>query len=248
MRKIIGLFVVFVVLVTAAPAEDRGMPTSSSEAVAVLDKAREAMKSLKAVRYRAEYRPTGWLTAWVPEISATVLLAGQSSWKIDRFHFDGTVQPPKADKAQKVVAGCDGDTYFLVHDESKTVYEDIDPAVLGASGRSIPRAVLSAFTSGDPLSDERDAKQIELGETTTVSGELCDQVIVTLRDDRQTIWYIARKDHLPRRVDRVFTNPTEGRGTTELLIGNLELNPAVGHDAFKTVVPEGYARSDQFAP
>lgn len=223
-------------------------PSAGGDGAAVLEKARESMKSLTAVKYKADYKATGWLVERVPQISATVLLAGQSKWKIDRFHFEGTVQPPKAEAGKKVTAGCDGDFYFLIDEESKTVYEDIDPAVLGSSGRTIPRVVISGFTSGDPLAEERKAEKVELRESVDVNGEVCEQVVVTNEGGRQTIWYISKKDYLPRRMDRVIDHPDNGLGTTEMVLSHLETNPTIEGKPFKVVVPRGFSKSEDFAP
>lgn len=249
MRWVLTMFVIAGLTTAAIRADEtKDAPSAGGEGAAVLEKAREAMKGLKSVRYKVDYRGTGWLVERVPTVSATVLLAGQSQWKIDRFHFEGTLQPPKTEQPVNVTAGCDGDLYFLVHNEKKTVYEDIDTAVLGSFGRSIPRAVLSGFTSGDPLADEGKAEKFELKEPQSVEGESCDQVLVTMSGDRQVIWYISQKDHLPRRYDRLMKDPEKGSATTELVVSRLELNPKVEGNPFKAVVPEGFTKSDQFAP
>lgn len=262
MRSSLTLLLALTLFAVSVQADQtKEAPSAGGEGAAVLEKAREAMKSLTAVRYKVDYKPTAWLTKRIPVISANVLLAGQSKWKIDRFRFEGTVQPPPPEKSaegstepgktvgpQKMTAGCDGDMYFLIHEDSKTVYEDIDPAVLGSSGRAIPRAVLSGFTSGDPLADERKAEKIELREPVDVGGEKCDQVVVTMPGGRQTIWYISQKTSLPRRVDRIINDPKDGVATTELVLSEFEANPKVEGKPFKVVVPAGFTKSDQFAP
>lgn len=237
-------------LATAMVQADQTKETLSpgGDGVAILEKAREAMKSLKSVRYKADYRATGWLTEFVPNVQGEVLLAGQSQWKIDRFFCTVTVRPPKEENAQNLTAGCDGDVYFLINPLNQTAYEDMDAAVLGSNGRAVTRIVVSGLTSGDPLVDERKAQKVELKEDIDIAGESCHQVLVTLPDGgRQVVWYFSKKDYLPRRYDRLNKNPKGEEGSTQLLLTGLETNPKIEGNPFKLSLPAGFAKSDQFA-
>jgi outer membrane lipoprotein-sorting protein len=59
---------------------------------------------------------------------------------------------------------------------------------------------------------------------------------------------LAKKDFLPRRVERTF--PTQGgeMGGRQTTLSDLVVNPALEKDAFKLKLPEGFTKTDDFAP
>ncbi len=165
----------------------------------------------------------------------------------------GQPEPGKAASSDEVelTAGSDGNVYFLIDPKSKMAYEDMDPAVIGKHERNVQRVLMPGFGAQEPFKDELEADSIELKGTAEIGDEPCHEIYVDAKEPPDLIWYLSKKDLLPRRLVRVYPNqrdPEGEDGTTQLTISNLELNPRPEHDPFKLRVPEGFTKTDDFAP
>ena len=77
----------------------------------------------------------------------------------------------------------------------------------------------------------------------------CWQIQVVYRPNLEAVWFFSKKDYLPRRVERINTNPSGERGAApQLTVAELKLDPKFKDDPYKLVVPEGYEKTDEFAP
>ena len=67
--------------------------------------------------------------------------------------------------------------------------------------------------------------------------------------NQEADWYFSKKDFLPRRVDRLFP-AREGApaGGRSLIVTSVTPAPKFDKDPFKLDLPEGYTKSDDFAP
>lgn len=175
------------------------------------------------------------------------MLVKHARYDVPRFLLQ-VEMPGDDDPPIRLTAGCDGNEYFLVDPTSKTVYADLDPEVLGSNSRSLQRLLLSEFGNKAPFQDELKSDQITLAQAESVAGEDCHVVRVPGKNAPDTMWWISKKDHLPRRVRHLYTDKQQGEGATELTLSALVVNPPVREDPFRVRVPSGYKKTDDFAP
>lgn len=216
----------------------------------VLKKAQDAAKDLKRARYTAEYAGTGWVAKEVPNVHGTVIVGKNPKGEIGTFRAEVTIVSNGPDKVEPIqlTAGCDGENYFLEDKKSKTVYVDIDPAVMGSHSRDVQRPVLDVFTSSKPYEKLMTAKDLAIKTIPEIAGERCFELHATV-DGRSEVWYLAWRDYLPRRYERIYKNNEGEEGKTQLTLKNLEVNPELPEaDPFQIKVPEGFTKSDDFAP
>ena len=149
----------------------------------------------------------------------------------------------------EITVGSDGKTYFLIDAKAKKVYEDIDPAVVGTAGRSVGLLTMPEYVHPEPFSDEIKGAKQELKGSTKVGDEDCYEVHVTYTEGGQeATWFFSKKDFLPRRVDRFRQMPTGEKGSSQLIVTKLTVDPKLDKDPFKLIVPEGFTKIDDFAP
>jgi len=243
--------IVLVLAPLVAAEEKSGKNTPLSDPKVILEESAKALKAVKAVRYQADYKGTGWLTAMVPNIVGKVIVGEQSEHDINEFQCDISIKKSDSEETRQVVAGSNGDVYYLIDKEKKVAHEDMDPAVLGGGSRDYQRVVLEQFASLNPWEEElkTEPDKLALAGTETVDGEECYRVNITGRRPTLTEWYISVKDLLPRFVRRTYpAREGDGTGTSELKIINLEVNPDLGAKPFDLKLPEGFTKTDDFAP
>lgn len=221
-----------------------GVPSATE----VFQKAASAVKAAKLFRYRAEYKAEGWVTAFVANVTGTVTVGQQSDQGIERFSCQAKIKPPKSEETLEFTAASDGDNYVLVDPKTKTVYEDMDPGVLGSQSRNIRRVVMTELGVPEPFSKELKTEKIEVKGITKVGDEECFEVLAAAPNTPELTWYIAKKDFLPRKLTRKLTNEKNEVGTTELTLSEFVANPKDAKDPFKLPVPEGYKKTSDFAP
>jgi outer membrane lipoprotein-sorting protein len=106
------------------------------------------------------------------------------------------------------------------------------------------------FIHPTPFNDEINGRSRELKGSEKVDGEDCYiiHVVYAAEQAPQAIWSFSKKDFLPRRRIDIYALPDgqEGRGTKT--ITNLVVDPKVDEEVFKLKLPEGYTKTDDFAP
>ena len=230
------------------PASADKPKAASSEPREILEKAQAALEQVKQARYTARYHGEGWVTQYVATVEGSAMLGEMSEHEIARFRCDVKLTPPKSKETMQLTAGSDGDLFFLIDPKTKTVYADMDDAVLGTHSSNAQRLLIRDFVSKEPLAEELDGKPLELKEDVNVGGETCYQVYVAISESRGITWFISRKDWLPRRVDRVYKDPEQGEGSTRLVLTDLVVGTTCDVEQFKLTVPPGFTRTDDFAP
>jgi len=124
--------------------------------------------------------------------------------------------------------------------------------VLGKNSRDIQRVVVGAFFDKDAFKEELEAEGLELRGTVEVGGEQCYEVYSPVKTPPQKAiaWAISAEDLLPRRITRYYASREPGGpdGSTMVTMTNLAANPKQAGDPFKLSVPEGYTKTDEFAP
>lgn len=228
-----------------------GLAEELTDPSEILKRADEACRKVEAASYSVVARSTAWLESRVPSSEGEVVVAGKVKGQQDvgKFRVKARTRPPGGGEAVELVGGSDGENFFLIDSATKTVYEDIDPAVMGRSARAIQSLIIRPFVDAEPFTNEFKAEKLELKETADVDGESCYQVHITYADAQgEAVYFFSKKDLLPRRRDRIINNPEQGKATRELIISKLQVNPALPDSTFKAEVPEGYKKTDDFAP
>lgn len=237
----------------AAPvrAEDEEKKTEEkpNPAVEILKKADAATKAVSLVRYDAVAEITGPAAARAPKVSGGVTL-GAPNGDVPRFHINAHVKRPGSEDAFDCVAGCDGENFYLIDPVEKIAYVDLDQEVMGQKGREAAEMVMIEFGHPTPFQDEINADVAELLGTEKIGDTECNKIHVLYTGGRgESIWYFGKEDSLPRRVDRIFKRPDTGETNEKhIIISKLDVNPSFLVDPFKFVVPEGFEKSDDFAP
>jgi hypothetical protein len=214
----------------------------------ILAKAAVAVKKVKHAQYQARYQGTGWFKAYTPHLEGTAIIGEASKYDIVRFRVEVRMTPARAFETIELIAGSDGEIFYVIDPQKKLVYADADEAVLGTRARDPRRVLMYTFVSEDPLASLLEAEEIELREDLEIAGEPCFQIHVPRPDDRDVTWCLSKNDLLPRRVESQIKSPWNAIGTTQLEIHDLIVDTACQPEAFKLTVPEGFTRTDDFAP
>lgn len=218
----------------------------------ILKRADAAMKEVKTISYVAKYTSEGWVKPFVADVEGRAVLGPNADYDVPRFYCEVSIKKPDWDAPKKFKAGCDGNEYYLIDAKTKTAYHDMDPVVLGANSRNIQRVALPEFTLDEPLKDELEAKDLTLAGTKTIDGETCYEIRIGLekQQEKAIVWWISTKDFLPRGIKRIYPPRGEGTedGSTQLILSKLTATPKFKLDVFKLRVPEGYTKTDEFAP
>ena len=124
----------------------------------------------------------------------------------------------------------------------------MDPAVLGTRGSDVRRI----FIAPDAFENALKSEELELKGEITIGGEPCYEIHakVDAGPQQAEVWAVSIKDFYPRNVKRMYKMPDYGDeiGTTELTITELTINPNLGDNPFRPVVPAGFTKTDEFAP
>ncbi len=237
----------------AAWAQDAAKPAAAggelTDATEILKKADEASKAVDSVKYTAKAKGLGADEAKMPTVEGTVYLHGFKNNGPEKARYEGKVTIPEG-TPQEYIMGADGKEYFLIDPSKKIAYVDIDQQVVGRSGRMLGLLTMAEYVHEKPFSDEIGGVKKELKGSEKVGTEDTYHVYVKYAQEGQEAdWYFSKKDFLPRRVDRHIPGrdgaPPGGR---QLVVTSLTVAPKSDKDPFKFELPEGYTKSDDFAP
>ena len=223
-------------------------PKSVAEARAIIEKAREALKQIKTIRYQMKFQAHGWMAKYAADTEGSVLLGELSELNIPRFRCEIRITPADSKSAIELQASSDGEIYYVIDPKTRIVHADIDEAVLGSQSQDVLRVPFREFVIKEPLANELRAKQIEWKGEVKVGDVACHQIEVTMTETRRSTWFIAKQDWLPRRLVRVVTDATLGEGYMEYELQNLQPETTFDPKQFKLTVPAGYRKTDDFAP
>jgi outer membrane lipoprotein-sorting protein len=217
-------------------------------AMDILKKADAAIKAVDAVYYKVKVVPTGIAARRNGAAEGEGYMFGWDGGGPEKFY--ASLKTTKADTGEsvEVEGGGDGESYFVIDHTAKKAYEDMDPGVMGTSGRILRGLGMAEYVHNAPFDDELGAEKAELQGTETISGEKCYKIhVVYAGGQGQSTWYFAESDFLPRRRVRHISNP-RGEGTIDTTISNLKVDPKAKPELFKLTLPEGYEQIDDFAP
>lgn len=242
----------------AGDKKDEKPAGEMTDPLAILKKADAAVKAVKAAKYDLTLEGTGALKDRSVKLAASVIAAGRTTPESvdaqrvtpEKFRIEARFTVPSDSETRHIISGNDGEDYYLVDHRSKTVYADMDPAVLGSMTRLVISSMMIEFLHPRPFDDELAGKQHTLKDSKTIDGEECYGVEVVYNIDQAPVvtWYVSKKDFLPRgRIDQ-FTLSNGQKGELHKMLSHLVIDPKLDKDAFEIKVPEGYTRTDEFAP
>jgi hypothetical protein len=238
-----------VALLLAQPAQRTAEPTSAAaDAKAIVKRAADALARVQIASYQLDYKTTGWMSAFFPNYRGPVMVGKDTANKAQRFKCTITVEPSNSSEVREVTAGADGDVFFIIDTKTRTVHADIDPGVLGKDMWVVQFSVLREFALSNPFEDALKSGEFRLEEARRVDGEDCFAVWIKPSTDPPATWYFAKKDFLPRRVSYAAKNEKGEESVSEMTLGRLVIIPQPDKDPFAIVVPEGYKKTDDFAP
>lgn len=233
--------------VAAKPAE----LIVEQEAVDVLTKCAEAVKTLKSLTMKANTGSTGggMFERMAQKIEGKVIAArspsNPSDWVV-RATGSGT---PRANEAS-LEFDCiwtGGEAQWVDHKDKKVLKRTVG----GARGVAyqLPMQIRPAgLFAAEPLSAQLASKEIKMEKAADAGGTPCDVVLVSVDGKRdRTRWYIAKSDHLPRKVEKVIESPM-GSGSSYVEFGDLQIDKDVPAAALQMVTPEGYSADENTAP
>ncbi len=240
----------FVLALLAQPSADKPSKQEAelTDPKAIVQRAVEALAKVQVVSYDLDYKATGWITMWFPQVAGPVVVGKDTPDKAQRFHCKLAVKPSDSSEMREVIAGADGKVFYLTDSKTKTVHADMDQGVLGKEMFVVMFSVMREYGVPNPFEDALRAGQFKIEESKSVDGEDCYAVRIKPPIDSEAIWYFGKKDFLPRRTSAEWRNDKGDLGTAEMTLQKLKVHPPSPSDPFKLIVPEGYKKSDDFAP
>jgi hypothetical protein len=236
----------------ADAATDAAAEARSPEAVAILGRADEAARKVRAARFHSSSKVTGVITGFLGPTEGDGVIEGwdEELERPRRFWAHVRTQPPGAEEAKELTGGGDGETYFLIDHATRKAYEDIDPAVLGTAGSVVSFIGFSQLVQPAPYERDLESERIEFLGKKDVAGEECFKVRVAYSGGIETssIWFFSTADLLPRKRVSHYVIPQQGEGDFEVTLTRLEVNPELADSLFEMKLPEGYRQIDDFAP
>ncbi|MHC4695275.1 MAG: LolA-like protein [Planctomycetota bacterium] len=227
-------------------------PEELTDPVEILKRADAAARAVTAVKYDVVVEEAGALSPCLRpgELEATFLVVADVEDPLPKFRVDVKMTPPGASQPQRLSGGGDGDTFFIVNHQSMMAYEDLDPAVMGPSAGVFVKAGLAEFLAPTPFADEISGKTQELVGSAKIHGEDCYEVRVVYGRENapDVVWSFSKRDFLPRRRVDLFGGTCGAEGKITKTITNVVVDPKLDEDTFKLRLPEGYAKTDDFAP
>ncbi len=222
--------------------------SQSTDAKATLERVSEALKKTPMVSYRAEYKVSGWVTQFVPNMEGQIVVGQQSKHKLQRYYCQLKIQKAGSSEVREFTAGCDGENFFIIDPKTKTAHQDIDPGVIGADSWATMFVMIPEFGAPDALDKLiKTAKKVEIVGEKKVGEEDCLEIRIQADDPQDATWTVSKKDYLPRRITSVIEMGGK-EASTDLMLHDFKVNPTFAKSPFELVVPEGYKKTDEFAP
>lgn len=257
-RTVCLLLVLSVVSVAAWAGDEKGgkkkvdkkKGIEPTKAVKILKKVDAACKKVKAVKYDVTCETTGTGEVQRGKIEASYVLAGFTQGGPEKSYVDIKAFTPGSKEFRRIGAGSDGEVFYVIDHQAKMAYEDIDPQVVGSFGSTLMAGMMIEYIHPTPFGDEIRGKSQELKGSKTINGEDCYEihVVYAVEQAPQATWYFSKKDFLPRgRID-VWTTPDGQKVSRTRMISNLVVDPKLEKGTFMLKLPEGYTKTDDFAP
>jgi hypothetical protein len=213
----------------------------------ILRRAEAALKGARVVRYAFLREPLSDDEKG-SKVTGTVLLSGYRSMFAEKFRLDAVVRKPDVDEPERLVAGADGDLFYLFDFKAKRVHADIDIAVFGSMQMEFLSYLVTMFVNPDPFEYEQRAEKSETRGKAAVGDEECYELYLKFGGGFDTWYFFSIRDALPRRIEWAFVGPDGRKFGNRLTLSELNLDFPAKPDSFKLSVPEGFTKTDEFAP
>ena len=184
-----------------------------------------------------------------------MILSGFAYGAPEKSFIDAKTTAPGSTEVRWITGGGDGEMFFVVDHQAKKAYEDLDPQVIGSFRRTLYVGLMIEFLVDEPFGHEINGKSKELRGSKEINGVDCYEVhvVYATESEQSATWYFSKKDFLPRRRIDEFTPrgdrmPDGRKFRQQKTISNLVVDPKLDKDTFKLKLPEGYAKTDDFAP
>ena len=233
----------------AAAYADEKPGAELTDPIEILRKADAAAKAVKAVQYKVSYKGIMAAEKQVPVMEGTVLFTGWAFNAPEKYRCDAKIQRPGSSEVREVTIGTDGETYYLMDHKAKKAHVDVDPGVIGSTGRQALALVMAEFVHPTPFNDEINGRDQTLKGSKKIGNEDCYEISLAYASaPQEAVWCFSKKDFLPRGVQRLRKMPVGGQGGQEWMLTDLIVDPEPAKDAFAFKLPEGYTQTDDFAP
>lgn len=200
-------------------------------AIEILTKVDRATKAVEAVAYKAKLTMEGEGASRFPGVEGTVRAQAIPGKSLAKMNIEGAM----GDRPFHVIT--DGETVLSLDRQSKVATRGKVPA----ASRLLARGTylwMQEFLHPKPFGDELNGDAAKHEGTKEIGGVECDVIyVVYAQNQGRSRWYFGRKDHLPRRVDRIFR---DGQTTRVLTVLSLEASPKFDDKTFATTAPEGF--------
>ncbi len=223
----------------------------SAKGYPILKKSEAVMKRLGRISYSADYKGTGWIKEFVPSVSGIVVVGKRSKWDVTEFYCHVKITPTGSTDVIDLTAGSDGDVYFLIDPKTKIAHEDMDPIVQGKYSRDLQRVVLTEFAAEHPFGEDLKPESVTWKGSESIGGVDCHHIHIATETPPALDVYVAKNDYVLRRVTRTYANredPKKKPGTSDLTLTELTIDPPARRSPFKLHLPDGYTKTDEFAP
>jgi thiol-disulfide isomerase/thioredoxin len=226
----VGLWSVAAGFAQAAPREPRDLLTRSEA----------ALRSLRGVCYEAHVEVNGILATQVPQMQGTVTLECSTGDQPPRVAIDCQITPPRQPPVHVRMASDGQAVAFL--DYAQRLYRRADLAMgLPTLMRTAGPLLVQEFVGPPVFERELRAVSLEYRGTEPVGDVECDVIHAVLAAEGGEVrWYLARSDHLPRRVTRFVETPM-GMASIQTSLTALDARPALGAAVFQLDKPEGFS-------
>lgn len=234
-----------------APAKVERDEAKHKEAVEFLKKVDAAAKAVQTVRYDSTWKPTGYLAELAGSRSARVSVGPKVEGAGDspKIKVVAKVQRTPSAEMSEFTMGFDGDEFYLIDNTTKKVHVDIDSAVIGSDGALARSLLMQEYTHPQPFTDEIKSDKAEILRKEMFGGEECSVIHVVYQGGQgEAVWWFSNKDHLPRQREQMGKNREGQTGSWVLTVSNLETDPKWTDKDFALVIPEGFEKTDEFAP
>ncbi len=231
----------------------------------VLRAAAQAMRAVKSLTYKADYRGVGAMATHSPVAQGEVSLsrlAANNPFKV-KISARGVFFPSGSDEATPFHSTFDGSTLRKLRPREKTLMvkslSDDDPkertfgVVTSFLGGGAYQLLMLEFVMDAPLARQAEASVADYEGRTVVEGVLCHVVYVEYAANEKgrmlkERWFVGVKDHLPRKVEQVAVSDEGRSGAFALTLSNVQPRVPTERSIFNMRVPEGYVIANYEPP
>jgi len=232
---------------TAAPEETTAMPelpaSQLSDPTEIFKITNAVTEATHTITYTLQFEGTGSLAERSPKGTVQVTASGWGEFTADKFTFNAEVVLPGSTEPMPIVAGSNGDKFYLVNDTEKTLHADYEFGVMGRSAGMVYAGLIREFfMEKDPFTDEVNAENKELIGVSNVMGEPCYEIKVSFTSAAQQVatYWISTKDYTLRKRSTLRNQRDGSRGGQVTTLSQLKVNPTLRSGYFALPEHEGY--------